>query len=323
MASSLNTLVGRCMTQWWDCSVEAGASRRESTGFEEQPPSLDVLTISTESDDAPLANLGFYNHNSHPEGLKKLASELENETFVLNAVKGMRQGSASVAGTEGGQPRTSASPEWDGSPPWNFRRTMDASGIPSSDFDTANSLQASGILARDPAIKICLSTAGNLWLVNRTDRVVELGPGELFGFNVGSYVEIPPGIVCKIYDGDKTLVALVRAAAGGGAATKTIMSIAEIMCSVTRERGITEMRLVDHDMGSMFKVLADGQQRALQYRYRLTPKEKINSFKPRPLEDGVDKDNLRAAVFGAIYHQRYNAVPMSSYCRVVWEVGCY
>ena len=38
-----------------------------------------------------------------------------------------------------------------------------------------------------------LTTLGNIWLTNRTDSEISLGPGELFGFNVGSYVEIQSG----------------------------------------------------------------------------------------------------------------------------------
>lgn len=77
--------------------------------------------------------------NSHPDALKTMAERLENEPLIQSAVKGMHQGSSNAAGAEGG-PRTSASPEWDGSPPWNFRKTMDATAIPAADFDTANSL---------------------------------------------------------------------------------------------------------------------------------------------------------------------------------------
>ena len=44
---------------------------------------------------------------------------------------------------------------------------------------------------------------------------------------------------------DKVLVALVR---GGDPPTKTLMPLAETMCTVARERGVTEVKLVDHSL---------------------------------------------------------------------------
>ena len=73
--------------------------------------------------------------------------------------------------------------------------------------------------------------------------------------------------------------------------------------------------------GQQPQVLPDGQQRALHYRYKIVAKDKVNAFKPRQLEDGSDMNNLRAAVFGAVYHQKYQMIPKSNFARVVWEVG--
>ncbi|CAK8999273.1 Uncharacterized protein SCF082_LOCUS5988 [Durusdinium trenchii] len=149
---------------------------------------------------------------------------------------------------------------------------------------------------------------------------------------------------------DKTLVCLVKTE--GGSTTKTISSIAEIMCSITRERGITEVRLVDHDMSPLMKarsskkwlllsfpvhnvfnkvlelehpkalkVLPDGQQRALHYRFKIAAKDKLNSYKPKELEGSVDKSNLRAAQLGAVFHNKYNQIPTCDWCNIVWEAG--
>jgi hypothetical protein len=38
---------------------------------------------------------------------------------------------------------------------------------------------------------------GNVWLVNRTASPLNIVAGELFGFNTGSYVEIPSGMACQ------------------------------------------------------------------------------------------------------------------------------
>ena len=49
---------------------------------------------------------------------------------------------------------------------------------------------------------------------------------------------------------DKVLVCLVKS---GDAPTKTIMSLADTMCTVTKERGITELKLVDHSLRPKMK----------------------------------------------------------------------
>jgi len=54
-------------------------------------------------------------------------------------------------------------------------------------------VDAAAPLSREPQITVAVTSAGNLWLLNRTSNHVDLGHGELFGFNTGSYVEIPSG----------------------------------------------------------------------------------------------------------------------------------
>ncbi len=48
-------------------------------------------------------------------------------------------------------------------------------------------------LAREPQVFVTITSMGNLWLVNRSANQVELSHGELFGFNTGSFAEIPSG----------------------------------------------------------------------------------------------------------------------------------
>ena len=43
---SHDTMVGRLMSQWWDVSTEAGPRARADVSFQEEIPSLDVLTIN-------------------------------------------------------------------------------------------------------------------------------------------------------------------------------------------------------------------------------------------------------------------------------------
>ena len=92
--------------------------------------------------------------SSHADGLKKMNAQLENETGIIAAVKGHRQGSPGAA--ESTQPRTSASPEWIDGAPWNFKKTMETNGIPCEDFDTANSLLDSQYVYHASVYVTCL-----------------------------------------------------------------------------------------------------------------------------------------------------------------------
>ena len=51
---------------------------------------------------------------------------------------------------------------------------------------------------------------------------------------------------------DRTLVTHVKQAANGQ--EKSILSIAELICNMTRERGVTEVRMVDHTMSPKMQV---------------------------------------------------------------------
>jgi hypothetical protein len=50
---------------------------------------------------------------------------------------------------------------------------------------------------------------------------------------------------------DKALVSLVKTE--NGQTSKIISSVADLMCNITKERGVTEVRLVDHDLQPMMK----------------------------------------------------------------------
>ena len=49
------------------------------------------------------------------------------------------------------------------------------------------------VIAREPNLKVVLTSLGSLWIVNRNTHSINLGPGELFGFNTGSYLEVQSG----------------------------------------------------------------------------------------------------------------------------------
>lgn len=133
--------------------------------------------------------------------------------------------------------------------------------------------EASANLLREPKLEICASTTGALWLINKGTENITLDAGELFGFNVGSFVEVSAGLrrfvrlnrcfkgtasTCNtslpwLVPDDKVLVSLV-CQEKGGETKKTIMSIGEVMCWVTKKRGVTEVYLHQHDMRPQMKV---------------------------------------------------------------------
>lgn len=79
---------------------------------------------------------------SYGDLMKKMSDRLEEEILIQNALKGFSSGSQSrPTGADGdGPPRTSASPEWLGEYPWNFRKRLNLTGISVADFEAGNSL---------------------------------------------------------------------------------------------------------------------------------------------------------------------------------------
>ena len=65
----------------------------------------------------------------------------------------------------------------------------------------------------------------------------------------------------------------------------------------------------------------DGNQQPLAYRYSVAPKDTVNAFKPRELASDVNKTDLRSSVFGAIWSKKFLQLPLTDFCRVVWEAS--
>ena len=60
--------------------------------------------------------------------------------------------------------------------------------------DCTERLYCSAVLANSE-LKICKTeNDGSWWILNETDQLVELKARELYGFNVGSFAEIPAGL---------------------------------------------------------------------------------------------------------------------------------
>ncbi|CAK8994004.1 unnamed protein product [Durusdinium trenchii] len=172
-------------------------------------------------------------------------------------------------------------------------------------------------LARVQGIKVGITTDNHIWLLNKIGNgtTLDFSAGEIFGFNIGSYSEVTLGSaepsdshIPWLVKLDKTLVAL--------ADTKEIKSIAEILCDVTKQRGITEIRIVDHALQP--KVGAD--QRPLAYRYDISPMNSVNAYKPKELPSDCNRLGMRSVQLGACFHSKYSQLRGSQLCGLVWEV---
>ena len=151
-------------------------------------------------------------------------------------------------------------------------------------------------LAREPGLEVQSTTTGGLWILNRGTESITLKAGELFGFNIGSWVEVASGRIRFVFgnslghfsipplwfwmfikltlripaatcattadyvpfcvSADSQLVCLVTA---GANPTKEVMSLADVMCQVTRRRGVTEVKLVDHNLRPKVKARLDNK----------------------------------------------------------------
>jgi len=65
-------------------------------------------------------------------------------------------------------------------------------------FSHARFLRQEGCapIAREPNLHVVLTTLGSIWVLNKSQNQIVLPAGELFGFNTGSYVEVPAGYMC-------------------------------------------------------------------------------------------------------------------------------
>ena len=58
---------------------------------------------------------------------------------------------------------------------------------------TKTRLQAGAPIAREPELHVAWTTTNGFWVLNKSSESKTLGAGELFGFNIGSWVEIASG----------------------------------------------------------------------------------------------------------------------------------
>eukprot|EP00434_Breviolum_minutum_P027760 symbB.v1.2.024555.t1/scaffold2333.1/size82048/2 len=308
-------MCGRVLSQWWDGTEAAGPRSRPTVPFGEAPPDLEVLALQQNEPKIPSALVQKY-QGSHEEKLTSLQDSLKEETGIIEALKAYNDGGGSTRGSSASAPataqvdRTLASPDWQGEPPHNFRKRLELQPVPLADFKSNHTSQAACVLAREPKVELVLTTAGKIWLCNGSDTDIDLPHGDLFGFRQAqNSAEAVPFVVTD----DRGL--LVQVDASG----KEVRSLAEIVCWVTKTRGVCDVKLKNHTLTQKLQVDATGAQIPVAYRYGLALDETVSAFQPKELEEGIDRQSIRATQFGAVFKTRYNQLPTSAHSKILWE----
>ncbi|CAL1137009.1 unnamed protein product [Cladocopium goreaui] len=184
--------------------------------------------------------------NSHGASLKTMSDMITADKDVATALKGSAgessvQPSASGAATESPAVqgvRTLASPDYDGQPVPNFHRRVDFEEKPLDEFNASQTLHCCATLANS-ALKIGKTqNDGAWWIINETSQNVDLDSRELFGFNVGSFAEVPTGDASTLVDqiawtvgSDMDVICL--STQEGTNIVKKLMTVADAVCSCT------------------------------------------------------------------------------------------
>ena len=97
------------------------------------------------------------------------------------------------------------------------------------------------------------------------------------------------------------------------------MSLADAFCSLATKQGIMNISAVDYNMRQ--KVTPEGD--AMNFRYELTCKTKVNVFIPKAAAEGSGSDPMKARTssFGAYWAGQYAKLPSSKHAKVLWEAA--
>ena len=57
----------------------------------------------------------------------------------------------------------------------------------------------------------------------------------------------------------------------------------------------------------------------MTFRYSVAADAKVNSYKAKEIPANENKLDLRSAVFGALWSNKFSQLPRADYCDVVWE----
>lgn len=103
---------------------------------------------------------------------------------------------------------------------------------------------------------MCVGRNWELYIANPTDDPVTLGPGELIGFGLGSFVEMlasntrgATDVLCFSVTKDNQLIVYQE----NPTAPKKAMSMASLICHMATTHGVMDVNVQDHNLEAMVK----------------------------------------------------------------------
>ncbi|CAK9111224.1 unnamed protein product [Durusdinium trenchii] len=328
MHSLSSKTAGQFMANWWDVSQEAGPKRRSRTPFSEPVPTMEILAVANGQCKIPDLVRNKY-VATQSAAVTKIEDAIARNKNLKVALQGTLDESASTLPSSSGDvpadsgSRTLASPDYSGAidvP--NFSTRVHLEEKPMDEFTAGRTIQCQAQLQNSDLNVARDKNDGSLWLTNSGDSAAELQAREILGFNLGSFAELTSGDAATVADAipwlitsDLQVVCLVSVDTNGFS-TKELMTVADVCCWITKTRGVTEAAMLDHDMAPLTEETPHGRT-PKTFRYSVTPRAKVNCFKPKKLEG--DPATSRYSQFGAIYSD-FKQLTSSSSLGIVWEV---
>lgn len=301
-----NSLTGCMMKEYWDTCADAGPPKRVSAAFEEPMPQLKTLARDGKQLKLP---------TSVRELLGSKADGIADKISELNADRGGLQVVVAGTPTASGPPtprgadhpegsRTLCRPvfEADDRPINASRVVANFEHLSQQEFELTKVIKVACKTSHE-SVQVALVQGRplELWLTNFEASVTaDVGPMELFGFNVGSFQEKPTGTAQSLCDYllpfkiQSDTAPFVVVGAGNG---KTISCLSNLACDSTRTSGLTELTLEGHDVTA--KVKEDGTM--APFRYHVKHRPMVTCFEPKQLQPSSEGGGMliRASMFGA------------------------
>eukprot|EP00435_Cladocopium_sp_Y103_P046187 s2116_g13.t1 len=102
-----------------------------------------------------------------------------------------------------------------------------------------------------------------------------------------------------------------------GATVKKLTTVCEAICDLIRHRGVVEASMIDYDLQPMTKVVgANNETRALQFRYTVAARAKVNAFRPKVIDENLM--DVRYSQFGGCFDD-YSDLLQSPNAKIAWE----
>ncbi|CAL1131294.1 unnamed protein product [Cladocopium goreaui] len=226
---------GVMMEEHWDKCSAAGPATRPSEKFQEQCPPLKVLAFDGHKLKLPASvesALGCVKGKEMQQMIERVNNE--NNMELLNA-NSRKSGNAARGG--GKQVRTQCRPVFS-----------------QPDDDMTLRSKAKSFVGSNK-VKLVLTDESELWLQNASDQPVELGPCEIFGFNVGAFTEKKAGTAKTLKE--KTLAFMLQRDTDMivlvSGQTKQLCCFSDVACQAAQKSGLTEMSMEDHTVTQLMK----------------------------------------------------------------------